>query len=160
MRPKLRRAPQLLPPGQNDLLLLLTRPPISRHALFEPNLQNPRFQIAIESLLNLLLQALRRVGRDAQHRRRGLKQQAADPLPDALAEACEAFLARAAVWVVYEAGEAVEHVEGEALGGYFDAAAEAGDVVSSADGVVVEDEGGRVVEAVGELIEEGYRGCQ
>ena len=58
-----------------------------------------------------------------------------------------------------ETGDAVEEVVAEAFEGDFDAGAETGDVVASADGLVVQDEGGRVVEAVGEVVEEGYWRC-
>ncbi len=49
---------------------------------------------------------------------------------------------------------------GAYLGGDFHAGADASDVVSPTDGVVVEDEGGGVVETVGELVEECHGSYQ
>ena len=61
---------------------------------------------------------------------------------------------RPEVGLVYEPGHAVEQVVYQSLAGDGTPGAETGDVVTAADGCVVEEETWRIVKAVSQIVEE------
>ena len=134
----------------------LTRSLKRQNPLLNPHNQQIRLQPPTIPLLQLLLQSLQRVSGDPKRCSGSLECQAADASTDPFHKTCGAFALSARVGLGHKTGDAVEETVVDFLGGYFDAGSEACDVIAAADGVVGEEEGWGIVEAVGEVVEECY----